>query len=52
MYCDDSRITNAESREIVVRISSIVIECYYCLIRKPSQARSAYVLYYKRVKAR
>ena len=48
LYCDDSRISAIDGREVVVRArASCVSEMR---LTRSSQGRPAYVLYYRRVK--
>lgn len=47
LYCDDSRITSTDTKEVVVRTR------FFPILDTPltvSQGRPAYVLYYKRIK--
>ena len=46
LYCDDSRITPVDSKEVVVRARFFSFQTSLIV----SQGRPAYVLYYKRIK--
>ena len=56
LYCDDSRVTLANAKEVVVSFSllSFSVEPFFFSLadcwHMKSQGKPAYVLYYKRVK--
>ena len=49
MYCDDSRVTQVDAKEVVVSLPCDLPPSYM-LTKSLSQGKPAYILYYKRVK--
>ena len=47
MYCDDSRVTQVDAKEVVVSLSYQLLTRAH---RSLHQGKPAYILYYKRVK--